>query len=201
MLADPLPENPLPLAAHWLAEAWRLREQPNPNAMVLATCDARGRPSARVVLCKDIDADLGLVRFVSNYQSRKGRELTANPQAALVFHWDSLQRQLRMEGRIRLALAEDSDSYFASRPRASQIGAHASAQSQPIGSMIALAEKFAAAEREFAGREVPRPQHWGGYELSIDVVEFWVEGAARLHERARWEKQTDGRWHHSRLQP
>ena len=127
-LPEPLPPEPLNLAADWLAQAWRNKDQPNPNAMVLATVDADGAPSARVVLCKGIEPQPGVVRFVSNYHSRKGQALSANSRAALVFHWDHSHRQLRIEGLVQRVSAADSDSYFASRAWASQLGAHASEQ-------------------------------------------------------------------------
>lgn len=208
-LPDPLPAEPLTLAASWLADAARLAAQPNPNAMVLATCSADGRPSARVVLCKEIDPASGTVRFVSNYQSRKGRELEANPRAALVFHWDQLHRQVRMEGIVQKASAADSDSYFASRARASQLGAHASRQSEPVASAAALQAQLDEVSARYPG-PVPRPAHWGGYVFWVDAVELWVEGSARLHDRARWSRElaiscsatpVAGPWTATRLQP
>jgi pyridoxamine 5'-phosphate oxidase len=207
-LPDPLPGEPMTLLAAWLAEAARRKDQPNPNAMVLATCDD-GQPSARVVLCKDIEPASGSVRFFSNYASRKGRELASNPRAALVFHWDHLQRQARLEGSVDTASAADSDSYFASRPRDSQIGAHASQQSEPIASLDALRAQADVVARRHAGT-VPRPSHWGGYVFHAEAVELWVAGAARLHERARWTREISdacgngraaGPWNVTRLQP
>lgn len=210
-LPQTLPADPLTLAAAWLAEAISRRDQPNPNAMVLATCGPAGRPSARVVLCKEIDAVAGAVRFVTNYDSRKGRELEGNASAALVFHWDHLHRQLRLEGTMQKASASDSDSYFASRPRDSQLGAHASAQSMPIDSPAALRAQLEAVRSRFAGATaVPRPAQWGGYVMWIDAVELWVEGASRLHDRARWSRElaascsaapVAGPWSSTRLQP
>lgn len=208
-LPEPLPAEPLTLAAAWLGEALRLAGQPNPNAMVLATCDAEGRPAARIVLCKEIDPASGTVRFVSNYDSRKGRELAANPRAALVFHWDQLHRQVRMEGVVQKASPADSDSYFASRARASQLGAHASRQSEPVASAAALQAQLDAVRARFPG-PVPRPANWGGYVLWVDAVELWVEGSARLHDRARWTRElatscsatpVAGPWSATRLQP
>jgi pyridoxamine 5'-phosphate oxidase len=207
-LPDPLPAEPMSLLAAWCAEAARRRDQPNPDAMVLATCND-GQPSARVVLCKDIDATTGSLRFFSNYESRKGRELAANPRAALVFHWDQLHRQARLEGLVDKASAADSDSYFASRPRDSQIGAHASRQSEPIASLDALRAQTDIVARRHAG-VVPRPPHWGGYVFLARAVELWVAGAARLHERARWTREVSaaggaqaaaGPWNVTRLQP
>ncbi|HMA10545.1 MAG TPA: pyridoxamine 5'-phosphate oxidase, partial [Steroidobacteraceae bacterium] len=181
-LPDTLPADPMPLVAEWLAEALRRRNQPNPNAMVLATCDTQGRPAARVVLAKEVDVESGAVRFVSNYESRKGRELENNPRAALVMHWDHLHRQVRIEGYVRRVPAADSDAYFASRARASQLGAHASAQSRPVASRDALQAQLDAVIKHYPpGTDVPRPPHWGGYVLWADVVELWLEGTARLH--------------------
>lgn len=208
-LPDPLPGEPMTLLAGWLAEALRRRDQPNPDAMVLATVQGE-RPSARVVLCKEIDAGTGSVRFVTNYESRKGRELAANPRAALVFHWDHQHRQARLEGYVEKASSADSDSYFATRARTSQIGAHASRQSEPLVSLTALRQQADAVEHRFAGRSVTRPPHWGGYVFHAEAVELWVAGAARLHERARWSREladvcskvpVAGPWQVTRLQP
>ena len=216
VLPEPLPADPLLLAADWLADACRRKEQPNPNAMVLATVSASGQPSARVVLCKDIVANPGYVHFVSNYHSRKGRELAANPRAALVFHWDHRHRQLRIEGVMRQSSAAESDAYFAARARASQLGAHASAQSEAIASRAALIAKLDAVTRQFGDTavpgapDIPRPAHWGGYLLWATAVELWVEGDARIHDRARWTRDLHvdaagqpqpGTWHSTRLQP
>jgi pyridoxamine 5'-phosphate oxidase len=210
-LPDTLPADPMPLVADWLAQAIRRKDQPNPNAMVLATCDAQARPAARVVLAKSVDVDTGTVRFVTNYESRKGRELENNPRAALVMHWDHLHRQVRIEGYVRRAAAADSDAYFASRARTSQLGAHASAQSRPVASRDALqAQLDAVIMRYPQGTTVPRPVHWGGFVLWADVVELWLEGNARLHDRAQWRRTlmvTDPviraatPWSGTRLQP
>ncbi|MEO6079660.1 MAG: pyridoxamine 5'-phosphate oxidase [Steroidobacteraceae bacterium] len=210
-LPETLPAEPLALAAAWLAEASRCREQPNPDAMVLATCSSDGRPAARVVLCKEIDAASGAVRFVSNYNSRKGQELAANPRAALLFHWDHLHRQLRMEGVVQKAAAADSDRYFSTRRRDSQLGAHASEQSMPLGSAAALRAQLEAVRVRYPeGNAVPRPAHWGVYVMWVDTVELWVEGVARLHDRAIWTRAfaasdsitpAFGPWSSNRLQP
>ena len=157
-LPDILPADPMPLVAEWLAEALRRNDQPNPNAMVLATCDSQNRPAARVVLAKEVDTQTGTVRFVTNYESRKGRELEHNPRAALVMHWDHLHRQVRIEGYVRRAAATESDAYFESRARASQLGAHASAQSRPVASRDALQAQLDAVMKRYpAGTPVPRP--------------------------------------------
>ncbi len=224
VLPDPLPAEPLALAQRWLEEAWSRREQPNPNAMVVATIDADGRPSARVVLCKDISPQPGLVTFFTNYESRKGRALDANPRVAAVLHWDHLHRQVRIEGRVVRASAADSDAYFASRAWQSRVGAWASHQSAPVASRAVLQRQLADAAARFnvpvPGADpapltpdpaIPRPAHWGGYQLWADAVELWVEGEARLHDRARWTRElraggvdaawSAGAWTVTRLQP
>jgi pyridoxamine 5'-phosphate oxidase len=215
-LPTPLPLNPLEVAAQWLAQACADKAQPNPNAMVLATSDADGQPSARVVLCKEIVADSGYVVFHSNYRSRKGTELAANPRAAVVFHWDHVHRQVRIEGRIEQLPAAESDEYFRSRAWVSRLGAWASHQSQPLESPAALKAAVAAQAQRFgidyAGpgspepekvtADIPRPPHWGGYRLRATAVELWTEGAFRIHDRARWTRsRPEGDWSSTRLQP
>jgi pyridoxamine 5'-phosphate oxidase len=220
-LPDPLPAEPLEVAASWLAEATRRKVQPNPNAMVLATADASGQPSARLVLCKQISPEPGFLTFYTNYRSRKGRELTDNPQAAIVMYWDALHRQVRVEGRIVQVEAAESDAYFASRNWQSRLGAWASEQSEPIGSRTELLGKVAKAALRLAlpvpadeqqqdpGLHIARPPHWGGYRLWATAVELWVEGSARIHDRARWQRTLTpraggfdaGPWSVSRLQP
>jgi pyridoxamine 5'-phosphate oxidase len=199
-LPDPLPANPLETAAQWLAEAQREAAQPNPNAMVLATVDRQGSPSARVVLCKEIAAQQGYILFYTNYRSRKGSELAANPRAAVVFHWDHLHRQIRAEGRVEPLSDAENDAYFRTRAWQSQLGAWASRQSQPVESRKALRQAVAhearrlgipyegpgSAEPESISVTVPRPPNWGGYRLYVDAVELWVEGEYRIHDRARF---------------
>ncbi len=208
-LPDPLPTEPMTVLASWLEEATRRHDQPNPNAMLLAT-SVDGRPAARVVLCKELDTAAGAVRFYSNYDSRKGRELAANPRAAAVFHWDHLHRQVRIEGIVERSDPADSDLYFSTRPRDSQLGAHASRQSQPVASMAALREQADSIRARFGDGPVPRPAHWGGYVMWAEAVELWVAGTGRLHERARWNRELTiscgGRpvaspWTITRLQP
>lgn len=203
-LPDPLPSEPLSLASEWLALARSRRDQPNPNAMVVATVDPSGRPSARVVLCKDIVADPGYVSFYTNYLSRKGREIESNPRVAIVMHWDHLYRQVRLEGQVVRAPTAESDAYFRTRPWQRRVGAWASAQSQPVDSrheleraVIETAQRFGvpvpgpedAPAPPGLGDSIPRPPHWGGYHVWIDAVELWVEGESRIHDRARWERQ------------
>jgi pyridoxamine 5'-phosphate oxidase len=215
-LPDPMPLNPLEVAAQWLAQARLDAAQPNPNSMVLATVDERGHPSARVVLCKEISAASGSIVFYTNYRSRKGRELAANPRAAAVFHWDHRHRQVRIEGQVELLSHAESDAYFHTRPWQSRIGAWASEQSQPVASREALESSVTAMARRFGipyagpGTEepegvavdVPRPANWGGYRLCADAVELWVEGEFRIHDRARWTRSLpDAPWSVTRLQP
>lgn len=220
-LPDPLPAEPLELAARWLAEATEQQLQPNPNAMVLATVDAAGQPSARVVLCKQIAAQPGYLTFYTNYQSRKGRELQHNPRAAAVMYWDALHRQVRVEGRIARVSAAESDAYFASRNWQSRLGAWASQQSEPIAARADLLRKVASTALRLAlpvpadeqeqdpGLRIARPSHWGGLRLWADAVELWVEGSARIHDRARWQRSLTARddgfqpgpWSATRLQP
>ena len=222
-LPDPLPPNPLAVAAQWLAQARLDAAQPNPDAMVLATVDGRGHPSARVVLCKEINSDPGYILFYTNYRSRKGRELEANRRAAAVFHWDHRHRQIRAEGCVEPLSDADNDAYFKTRPWQSRLGAWASEQSQPVGSRHALERSVAAVARRFGipydgpgtpepedvAVNVPRPPNWGGFRLYADAVELWVEGEFRIHDRARWTRvlpehpdaATNMPWSVTRLQP
>ena len=210
ILGNPLPTEPLMLASEWLAEAWRRRLQPNPNAMTLATATPEGWPAARIVLCKDVVGIPGYVVFYTNFQSRKGLELANNPRAAAVMHWDHMHRQVRIEGVVQTAPAADSDAYFASRALQSRVSAWASAQSQPVASREALLAQVAAAKQRFASGDVPRPSFWGGYRLWADAVELWVAGEDRIHDRARWTRSLKlaadgsvrtGPWSVTRLQP
>lgn len=223
LLPEPLPDDPLQVADRWLKEAWAANWQPNPNAMVLATSTPDGKPSARVVLCRDIVPEPGFIVFYTNYLSMKGKQLKDNPRAAAVIHWDALHRQVRLEGPIAFAPTADSDRYFASRAWSKRIAAWASAQSAPVASRAALlksvadtATRFgtpvpgAAAADDEQAHEVPRPPHWGGYRLWAEAVELWVEGDARMHDRARWTREVTraadgsfrtGAWSVTRLQP
>ncbi len=181
----------------WFHQATESR-LPEPNAMHLATVSGEGRPSGRIVLLKGLDA--GFI-FFTNYESRKGHDLTANPHAALAFFWVELERQVRIEGRIEPVSAAESDAYFASRPRGSQLGAWASAQSQPVASREVLETREKQLEEEFAGKPVSRPPHWGGYRLVPDYLEFWQGRPSRLHDRIAYTKQEDGKWKIERLSP
>ena len=222
LLPDPLPAEPLTLVSQWLAQAEAARTQPNPNAMVLATSTREGRPSARVVLCKDIVPQPGFVVFYTNYLSAKGRQLKDNPRAAVVMHWDVLHRQVRIEGPVVAAPESDSNTYFATRAWQSRIGAWASEQSEPIASRALLLEPVTETARRFGAPTpgspgaddslkvtIPRPPHWGGYRLWAEAVELWVQGAARIHDRARWQRSLRAvggsfkadAWVATRLQP
>ncbi len=202
---DPLPGDPLPILKRWLDEAFAAAQQPNPHAIALATADADGTPSVRMVLCKEIDVARGALVFYTDRSSRKGRELAARPRAAAVFYWPGPGRQARVEGAIEPTADADSDAYFASRPLDARLAARASDQSRPIASRAALLEKLAAVEQRFGGAggpagEVPRPDRWGGYVLAAERVELWVSRPARVHDRALWSRSAAG-WRVERLQP
>lgn len=169
------------------------------NAMTLATVDAEGRPSARVVLLKGVD-ERGFV-FYTNYHSRKGRELAANPRGALVFYWADLERQVCVSGEVRKLPEAESDAYFSSRPRGSRIAACASDQSQVVRDRAELEQRWRQEETRYAGREVPRPPHWGGYVLVPDRIEFWQGRPNRLHDRFCYSRQPDNTWKIERLAP
>ncbi|MBL8765197.1 MAG: pyridoxamine 5'-phosphate oxidase [Phycisphaerae bacterium] len=219
-----LPDDPLPLFRAWFDDAHTRNIQPNPNAMTLATADASGRPSARIVLCKAMDTTRGYLVFHTNRLGRKGIELGQNPHAAAVFHWDALDRQVRFEGPVTLAPDSESDAYFSTRPLISRVGAWTSEQSRPIGSREELENKARAVLARFGLRadedwnvrgdaRIPRPPHWGGYRLWARRVELWVGGSGRLHDRASWERELQpttadgapgfagGAWRSTRLQP
>jgi pyridoxamine 5'-phosphate oxidase len=168
------------------------------TAATLATADGGGRPSARLVLVKDVD-ELGF-RFHTNYESRKGRELTANPFAALCFHWPHNEQQVRIEGAVERLGAAESDAYFASRPRGSQLGAWVSRQSEPLRSRFALLRDVVALEARHLGRSIARPPHWGGYLLRPDRIEFWQGRKSRLHDRFSYRLTPQG-WTMTRLAP
>jgi len=170
-----------------------------PNAMTLATATPGGSPSARIVLIKGFD-ERGFV-FYTNYGGRKARELEKNPYCALVFYWGELGRQVRAEGRASRVRGEESDAYFASRPRGSQLGAWVSEQSRSIGNRGALELRLRELEREYDGREIPRPPFWGGYRVEPEAIEFWQGRENRLHDRLLYRRSGEGGWKRERLQP
>ena len=194
---EDLAEDPIVQFRTWFDEA-RASGLPMPEAMTLATSDVDGRPSARIVLLHGIDKN-GFV-FHTNYESRKGRELGANPRAALVLYWQPLGRQVRVEGDIERVSEEESAQYFRTRPRGGQLGAWASRQSEQIEGRDVLEERVRGLEREYEGREVPLPPFWGGYRLLPDRIELWQHGEDRLHDRFAYER-SGGSWTHSRLSP
>jgi pyridoxamine 5'-phosphate oxidase len=170
-----------------------------PEIMALATADPTGRPSVRMVLLKGID-ERG-VRFFTNYESRKGRELAANPRAAVTMHWQPLGRQVRMEGAVERLPSGESDEYFASRPPGSRIGAAASRQGAPLESREALEAYAAELAARYGDGPIPRPEYWGGYVLRPEAIEFWEHRPNRLHHREHFLLQPDGSWHSELLQP
>ena len=211
-------------AAAWLDEAARQNVQRNPNSMALATVGSDRKPAARVVLCKDFVPDPGYLVFYTNYNSRKVAELRANPQVAATFHWDALGRQVRIEGTAVLSPAPESDAYFASRDRGSQLGAWGSDQSAPLVSRDALLRQLQERARDLGLNlsdelqitetvgcaAIPRPDHWGGVRVWASAVELWIEGPDRIHDRARWLRTINqnsahefaaGAWEGTRLQP
>jgi pyridoxamine 5'-phosphate oxidase len=191
-------DDPHALFDAWLAAA-RASEPNDPDAMALATVDDLGRPSARMVLLKGHDRR-GFV-FYTNSQSRKGDELAANPRAALLFHWKSLRRQVRIEGEVSPVSDAEADAYFASRSRDSQLGAWASDQSRPLANRDLFEARFEATKADHEGRDVPRPPHWWGYRLIADRIEFWTDRPHRLHERRLFTVQRDGSWAEGLLYP
>ncbi|MCU1266020.1 MAG: Pyridoxamine 5-phosphate oxidase [Acidobacteria bacterium] len=193
--ADP---NPISLFTRWFEDA-KAAGIPMPEALTLATATPDGRPSARMVLLKQADA-AGFV-FYTNYQSRKARELEANPFAALVFYWQKLDYQVRVEGPVERTSAAESDEYFATRPRDSQLGAHASPQSEVVTGREFLENRFADLEKSYRDRTVERPAHWGGYRLKPERIEFWKSRPGRLHDRLLYKRQSDGAWQLTRLAP
>ena len=195
---DDAGEDPFALLRRWMDDAIEA-DLYDPTAMVVSTVGADGRPSARMVLCKGFD-ERGLV-FFSNYESHKGRELAEHPDCSLLFPWHPLQRQVRVEGTAAFVDAEESDEYFASRPRPSQLGAAASPQSQRVESRAALDERLERLEEEYDGRDVPRPPHWGGYRVAARRFEFWQGRKGRLHDRVVFEQAPDGSWERFRLAP
>lgn len=209
-LPTPLPDDPLPLVRAWLGDAARDGGQRNHGAMAIATADASGRPSVRMVLLKAISVEHGYAVFYTHRRSRKGRELDANPRAAGVLYWERLGRQLRLEGRTAVSPDAESDAYFDTRPLGSRINAWVSAQSEPLDTLAELHRRAQAKTLEHAAsKRLPRPPFWGGYRLWLDAIELWVEGEDRFHERVRYERElgedpaasAPGAWRRMLLQP
>ena len=190
-------DDPFALFANWFVEA-RQSEINDPEAMSLATVDADGLPDVRMVLCKQLDVE-GVV-FYSNVESAKGRELVDAPRAAVLFHWKSLRRQARFRGAVTQVSTAEADAYFHSRPRRSQVGAWASQQSRPLESRARLEALVGDFERKFGDGEIPRPDYWRGFRLTPVEIEFWADGAFRLHDRVRFTREGGG-WRRQRLFP
>ncbi|MBO6559295.1 MULTISPECIES: pyridoxamine 5'-phosphate oxidase [Nisaea] len=196
---EPDTDNPFQLFDRWYREASET-EVNDPNAMTVATADADGRPSARILLLKDFD-EHGFV-FYSNFESQKGRELTVNPFAALCFHWKSVRRQVRVTGPVVRVSDEEADAYFNSRPRGSRVGAWASQQSRPLADRPALMAAVEKADKAHPGENVPRPPYWSGWRLTPLAIEFWQDGEFRLHDRFRFSRaMEDAPWGVERLFP
>jgi pyridoxamine 5'-phosphate oxidase len=191
--------EPFGLFNAWFAEA-KAAEPNDPDAMALATVDAAGLPDVRMVLLKQAD-ERGFV-FYTNEQSAKGGELASNPKAALVLHWKSIRRQVRVRGAVERVTDAEADSYFASRSRESRIGAAASDQSRPLESREFFEARIAELRQKFEGRDVPRPAHWGGYRIVPGEIEFWQDRSHRMHDRIRFTREhTGGAWQKTRLYP
>ncbi|GAA2111978.1 pyridoxamine 5'-phosphate oxidase [Microlunatus panaciterrae] len=200
LLETAAPADPFELFRSWLADAFDARDEgvlAEPTAMVVATV-ADGRPAARTVLLKELD-HAGFV-FFTNYDSRKGRELDANPLVALHFGWYALHRQVRVEGSVAAVSRAESEAYFASRPRGSQLGAWASAQSREVAGLQSLLDSYAEVERRFEGVEVPCPERWGGFRVWPEMIEFWQGQPSRMHDRLVYRRDGDG-WGLVRLAP
>jgi len=192
-----MPTDPFQLFDEWFAEA-RASEINDPEAMALATATPDGRPSLRMVLLKGHGPD-GFV-FYTNQRSRKGEELAANPQAALLFHWKPVRRQVRIEGPVSIVSCEEADAYFASRSRDSQLGAWASNQSWPLPTRAEFEKKYEDMRTKFEGMDIPRPPHWGGFRVAPESFEFWTDRPHRLHERRVFTRDGDG-WREGLLYP
>jgi len=206
-LPETLPADPMPLVATWLAEA--AKSVRNSTAMTLATVGADGRPAARMVICRGFDAAAGTFVFYTDRESDKGAELAARPWAALVFHWDGTERQIRVAGPVTDVADVESDRYWASRPPDARVAAAASDQSRPLGSRAELLARIADVTARASGGDVARPKRWGGYRIWAERVELWVGQPGRAHDRARWIRPlthhgdgfAGGAWAATRLMP
>lgn len=192
-----MPENPITLLEQWLSEALALKVY-EPTAMLIATATKDARPSMRTVLLKELSGEELI--FYSNYESRKGQQIAENPQVACTFLWHELERQIHIEGIARRVAPEVSDAYFAERPYKSRVGARVSPQSRPIPAREYIMGLFAAESLKYIGREVPRPEHWGGWAVSIERIEFWQGRDSRLHDRFLYEREGNS-WRLQRLAP
>jgi pyridoxamine 5'-phosphate oxidase len=205
-LPEPLPDDPLPVVQSWLGEAAVVAR--TATAMTLATVTPDGRPAARMVICRGVDPAAGWFVFYTDRQSDKGRDLARQPHAALVFHWEALERQIRVEGPVSLVADADGDRYWRTRPRDARVAAVASRQSQPLASRAELLARVREAGERHAD-EVPRPPRWGGYRVWAERLELWAGQPARVHDRARWTRTLTpdgdgwrgGPWRATRLQP
>lgn len=219
MLSRSMTKNPLLLLQSWLNEATESDLQPNPDTMAIATADSEGVPNARMVLCKEINAEKGYVVFYTNYNSVKSIEIKENPKSSALFHWDKLGYQIRIRGEILQSPDEENDAYFATRSLGSQVGAWASDQSNPVENRQALDDQFQQILDRFNltnesitrnEQKIPRPPYWGGYRLWIEEVEFWLNRKDRLHDRLHFKRsltisskgiETGDNWTVKRLQP
>lgn len=198
LLEKAAPRDPFRLFEKWFREALKVKAL-DVNAMTLATVSSQGRPSTRTVLLKGYD-EKGFV-FYTNYLSHKGRDLKANPQASLLFFWPQLSRQVRLDGSVKKVAAWESDEYFQTRPRNSQLGAWVSPQSRTIRDRETLDRRMAELERQYEGQAIPRPPHWGGYRLAPRTIEFWKGRPSRLHDRLVYRRKPSGGWKRERLAP
>lgn len=202
-LRDPIPSSPLDLLVRWFQEARDCAAIRNADAMALSTVDAEGVPNVRFVLCRGRDLERGRFTFYTHYDSVKGRELASNARASGALYWEALERQVRIRGAVVRAPAADSDAYWSTRPRLSQLSAWASEQSRPVAARADLALSLEEAEGRFRDEAVPipRPPNWGGYQIEADTIELWAGRPGRLHDRVRWTRSRDDDWSAQRLQP
>tara|TARA_B100001093_G_C26414345_1_gene836978 strand:- start:29 stop:622 length:594 start_codon:yes stop_codon:yes gene_type:complete len=196
---DSLPDDPFALFNEWFEQA-KKSEINDPNAMALATCTKDGKPSVRMILLKDF-GEKGF-KFHTNAESQKGHELDENAHAALCFHWKTLRKQVRIEGRVIMAPIEEADEYYKDRPYMRKIGAHASAQSRPLESREHLEQKLEELQKQYPeGSDIPRPSYWVGYYVVPEKIEFWWDNPDRLHDRIAYSKAPNGEWTQKRLYP
>jgi len=204
-LKDPVPVEPFGILLRWMIEA-QSSGLMNPDAMIVGTVDERGDPRARTVLCRGVDPQRGALVFYTNRDSAKGRQIDARARASAVMYWDPLGRQMCATGRVEPTTDAESDAYWTTRPRLSQIAARGSRQSQPIESRTALLAQIDREAERFGGIDgtapVPRPSHWGGYRIVVDRMELWVSSSGRAHDRVLWQRSAEtAPWVHTRLQP